>query len=151
MEDKRPCILFMPRKLLGSTKNAVLLVSSRIGRHDFFHGIFRDSPWELQRTWDEREALDTILDRHPKIGVVICEYSYRRYSWKFLLAEWNKTEVPPKLIVTSGVAAKRELAESQDLGVFDFLLDAPFDPDEVLRVTQRAWVASQASHPVNVL
>lgn len=141
----------MPSKSSNSPKRPVLLVSSSIGNHDSLHDIFCDSPWILHRTWDERHALETILNKPPEIGVVICEYSHRRYSWKSLLNGWKRTEFPPKLIVTSNAAEELRLAESLELGAFDFLLDSPFDQDEVLTMTKRAWIEWETSHPVNAL
>ena len=53
----------------------------------------------------------------------------------------EKVAFRPNLIVSSPRADERLWAEVLNLGAFDLLMGAPFEPEEVLRVTESAWSA----------
>jgi DNA-binding NtrC family response regulator len=128
---------------------AVLLVSARTEDHESLQGIFRDSRWRLQGAWTARDGRMTIRRNHREIPVVICEESLPDGDWKLLLEELDKVSVRPSLIVSSRLADERLWAEVLNLGAFDLLLGAPFEPEEVLRVTESAWWARhRATGPV---
>jgi hypothetical protein len=70
--------------------------------------------------------------------VVICQHSLPDGDWKLMLAGLDRIDVRPSLIVSSRLADDRLWAEVLNLGAFDLLLGAPFEPEEVLRVTESA-------------
>lgn len=120
---------------------AVLLVSAHTGDHNSLESIFRGSPWALQGACTAYDGLKTIRRNHGEIPVVICQHSLPDGDWKFLLAALDQSAVRPRLIVSSRLADDRLWAEVLNLGAFDLLLGAPFEPEEVLRVTESAWSA----------
>jgi len=131
--------------------NAVLLVSARTEDHDSLQSIFGGSRWELQVAWTASDGLKTIRRNRLELPVVICEERLPDGDWKLLLAELDKAAVRPSLIVCSRLADERLWAEVLNLGAFDLLLGAPFVPEEVLRVTQSAWLAfNRAARPSSV-
>jgi DNA-binding response OmpR family regulator len=130
-----------PANSVAVPAKAVLLVSVRAQIHDSLRSIFRDSPWELQEAWTASDGRQTIRRNHHEIPVVICEHSLPDGDWKLVLAELDKVAVRPSLIVSSRLADERLWAEVLNLGAFDLLLGAPFEPEEVLRVTESAWSA----------
>jgi hypothetical protein len=75
---------------------------------------------------------------HREIPVVICQHSLPDGDWKLMLAGLDRIDVRPSLIVSSRLADDRLWAEVLNLGAFDLLLGAPFEPEEVLRVTESA-------------
>jgi hypothetical protein len=123
------------------TPNAVLLVSAHTGDHDSLEGIFRGSRWTLRGVCTASDGLKTIRRNPGEIPVVICQQSLPDGDWKFLLAGLDKAAGGPRLIVSSRLADDRLWAEVLNLGAFDLLLGAPFEPEEVLRVTGSAWSA----------
>jgi hypothetical protein len=62
-------------------------------------------------------------------------------DWKTLLAELEQVPVRPSLIVCSRLADERLWVEVLNLGGYDLLRCAPFVPNEVLGVTQSAFLA----------
>jgi hypothetical protein len=72
---------------------------------------------------------------------VICEDALPDGDWKLLLTGLDRVAVRPSLIVSSRLADERLWSEVLNLGAFDLLLGAPFEPEEVLRVTESAWWA----------
>ena len=121
--------------------DAILLVSAHTGDHDSLQSIFRGSRWKLQEAWTASDGLKTIRRQHGEIPVVICEDSLPDGDWKRLLTQMDKMAVQPSLIVCSRLADERLWAEVLNHGAFDLLLGAPFEPEEVLRVTESAWSA----------
>ena len=128
--------------------SAVLLVSAHAGDHDALHSIFSGSRWKLQGARTASEGLRAIRRDHPELPVVICEHSLPDGDWKLLLAEMDTAAVRPSLIVSSRLADERLWSEVLNLGAFDLLLGAPFEAEEVLRVTEGAWAAwDRAARP----
>ena len=121
--------------------SVVLLVSARNEDHDSLRSIFRGSSWELQEAWTANDGRKTIRRNHREIPVVICEDALPDGDWKFLMAGLDRVAVRPSLIVSSRLADECLWAEVLNLGAFDLLLGAPFEPEEVLRVTESAWWA----------
>lgn len=121
--------------------NAILLVSAYAGDHDSLQSIFRGSRWQLQGARTVSDGLKSIRRHHAEIPVVICQHSLPDGDWKHLLTQMDTMAVQPSLIVCSRLADERLWAEVLNLGAFDLLLGAPFEPEEVLRVTASAWSA----------
>ena len=71
--------------------------------------------------------------------MVICENNLPNGDWKSLMADMDQLPIRSVLIVASRLADDRLWAEVLNLGAFDLLLAEPFDPEEVLRVTESAW------------
>ena len=121
--------------------SAVLLVSARTEDHDSLRGIFHGSKWALQTASTASEGRKVIRRDHRALPVVICQHSLPDGDWKLLLAGLDSVAVRPSLIASSRLADERLWAEVLNLGAFDLLLGAPFEPEEVLRVTESAWWA----------
>ncbi len=116
----------------------VLLVSTRTEDHIALQAIFRGSRWELRAARTARDGIETIR-HHAEIAVVICEHTLPDGDWRSLLAQMDKMALPPSLIVSSRLADERLWADVLGFGAFDLLQGAPFEPEEVLRVTESAW------------
>ena len=127
--------------------SAVLLVSARSENHESLRSIFRGSRWGLQEAWTACEGGKTLSRNHSQIPVVICEDVLPDGDWKQVLTGLDKVAVGPSLIVSSRLADERLWAEVLNLGAFDLLLGAPFEPEEVLRVTESAWRARNSAVP----
>jgi DNA-binding NtrC family response regulator len=125
--------------------SAVLLVSSRTEDHGSLRDIFDGSKWELRGAWTASEGRTVIQRDHREIPVVICQHSLPDGDWKLMLAGLDRLEVRPSLIVSSRLADDRLWAEVLNLGAFDLLLGAPFEQEEVLRVTESAYRAGSKS------
>jgi hypothetical protein len=121
--------------------SAVLLVSAGTEDHDSLRDIFHGSNWELRGAWTASEGRKVVQRDHREITVVICQHSLPDGDWKLLLTGLDLLEECPSLIVSSRLADDRLWAEVLNLGAFDLLLGAPFEPEEVLRVTESAWCA----------
>ena len=119
----------------------VLLVSAHTDDHHSMHTIFSGSSWNLRIAFTVNDALRQIRADHGEIGVVICEHSLPDGDWRSLLTQMDKRSARPSLIVSSRLADERLWADVLSFGAFDLLLGAPFEPDEVLRVTASAWSA----------
>ena len=86
-----------------------------------------------------------------RVPVVICDQALPDGGWKSLLAELEWLPLRPSLVVSSRHADLRLWAEVLNLGAHDLLLASPFEPEEVLRVTESAWRASERRiRPANV-
>jgi len=125
--------------------HAVLFISACADDHASIQKIFGASPWRLQVALTGRDGLGVIRRTPQEIPVVICEDSLPDGDWKWLLAELNQMLVRPRLIVSSRLADERLWAEVLNLGAFDLLQREPFEPEEVLRVTESAWRASHGN------
>jgi DNA-binding response OmpR family regulator len=122
-----------------------LLVSAGTEDHDSLRDIFHGSNWELRGAWTASEGRQVIQRDHREITVVICQHSLPDGDWKLLLTGLDLLEECPSLIVSSRLADDRLWAEVLNLGAFDLLLGAPFEPEEVLRVTESACRARNKS------
>jgi DNA-binding NtrC family response regulator len=102
----------------------------------------------LRGAWTVSEGVNTIRRSQRAIAVVICEQRLPDGDWKLMLAELDKAAVRPSFVVSSRLADERLWAELLNLGAFDLLLGAPFYAEEVLRVTESAWLArNRAARP----
>lgn len=70
------------------------------------------------------------------IPVVLCDSDS---GWREVLDEFRSIPHPPALIVTSRMADDRLWSEALNLGAYD-VLAKPYQPDEVLRVLDLAWL-----------
>ena len=133
---------------VAALPSAVLLVSARAEDYDSLSRIYCGTPWQLQGAWTAKSGLDMLRRHRREIAVVICEHSLPDGDWKVVLAEMDKAAVRPSLIVSSRLADERLWSEVLNLGAFDLLLGTPFEPEEVLRVTESAWSAwDRAARP----
>ncbi len=128
----------------------VLLVSPSIEDYRTLERIFGDSCWQLQGALTALDALDAIGRDPLGIAVIICDHHLTVYDWRWLLGQLDQLPAPPSLIVASRVADERLWAEVLNLGAFDLLLGGPFEPEEVLRVTESA-VRMRRPHPQSQL
>ena len=126
---------------IATSRKAILSISAHSVYHDSLQSIFRGSRWRLHRARTASDGLKAIRRTHREISVVICEHSLPDGDWRLLLAEMGTAGIRSSLIVSSRLADERLWAEVLNLGAFDLLLGAPFEPEEVLRVTEGAWSA----------
>ena len=120
---------------------SVLIISSCADDRASLRTIFRNSPWQLREAVTGGEGLVALRNDPQGIPVVICEHHLPDGDWKCLLAEVVDMPVRPRLIVSSRLADERLWAEVLNLGAFDLFLGSPFEPEEVLRVAESAWLA----------
>jgi hypothetical protein len=78
------------------------------------------------------------LLRGQSIPALLCERDHADGSWEDLLNATARLPAPPNLVVFSRLADEFLWAEVLNMGGFDVLI-APFEPEEVLRVTFAAW------------
>ena len=76
------------------------------------------------------------LHQQTRIPIVLCD---GESGWREILDEFRTLPDPPFLIVTSRTADDRLWSEALNLGAYD-VLAKPYDPDEVLRVLDLAWI-----------
>jgi CheY-like chemotaxis protein len=80
---------------------------------------------------------ETVSQLHQAgIPIVLCD---GEFGWREILDEFRALPDPPFLIVTSRLADDRLWSEALNLGAYD-VLAKPYDPDEVLRVLDLAWI-----------
>jgi len=113
----------------------LLAISPYREDHAFLRSMFRHSHWRILGTASGREALPLL--RQNSVRVVICEKDLPDCTWRAILEELSRLEVPPLLIVTSRLADDHLWAEVLNLGGYDVLMK-PFDPTEVVRVVNLA-------------
>jgi DNA-binding NtrC family response regulator len=118
----------------------LLLVSPCIEDHSSLRRIFHHSPWEMYGVFRGSDAL-SFLHNHHLVPVVICECKLPDGDWKLVLRECDSVPVRPNLIVSARMADERLWAEVLNMGAFDLLAAAPFEAEEVIRVTESAWLA----------
>jgi DNA-binding NtrC family response regulator len=126
---------------IGVAPNAVLLVSDSTEDHAVLPNIFHGTRWSLQRAWTARKGLEAIRRYPREIVAVICQQRLADGDWKLMLGEMRNAGVRASLIVASRLADECMWAKVLNLGGFDLLLRAPFERNEVLRVTESAWSA----------
>jgi DNA-binding response OmpR family regulator len=99
--------------------------------------IFRHTNWDLLTVNSYREALDEV--RRGEVGVVLTEEKLPDgYLWRDVLAECQKCDHPPNVIVTSRIADDLLWGEVLNLGGYD-LLAKPLEKSEVFGVVSLAW------------
>jgi DNA-binding NtrC family response regulator len=124
------------------TTRWILIIAPHADQHSSLRRIFDETLWECQSAFTKREGIDLLRRNRDSVQVVICEQSLPDGDWKGILAELDKNPVGTSLIVSSRLADDRLWAEVLNLGAFDLVVGDPFDPEEVLRVTENAWLAS---------
>jgi DNA-binding NtrC family response regulator len=130
----------------GELRLRVLVIGPNADVHVALRRIFDESPWNLQSSFTCQDGIDLLHRNHPTIEVVICEECLPDGDWKNVLTELDKAPVRMKLIVSSRLADEQLWAEVLNLGAFDLLRGGPFEPEEVLRVTESAWLAGTGDH-----
>jgi DNA-binding NtrC family response regulator len=96
-----------------------------------------DASWILSFAAGLASATPLLKDH--RISIVLSECDLGPSTWRDVLAETSSLVHSPLLIVTSHVADGRLWAEALNLGAYD-VLAKPFDPDEVLRSLNLAWL-----------
>ena len=119
--------------------SALLQISSRIEDHSTLRMILHRSPWAIHSVFSANDALGFLCDDDRIVPVVICEECLPDGDWRFVLRELDRLPVKPALIVSARLADENLWAEALNLGAFDVLLRAPFEAEEVIRVTESAW------------
>jgi len=114
----------------------VVAVFPSEGDRQALREIFVHSNWQL-RFADTLSELQESL-RKTRIGVVIAHSKCADFGWKDVLAEAEKVEGNPRVIVTSRLADDHLWAEVLNLRGFD-VLSMPFERVEVLRCVALAW------------
>ena len=127
-------------------RGAVLLISSRANDHGSMRVILQGSSLEFEGSFTGCDGLDSVRRNPQRISVVICEQILPDVDWRWVLAKLDDMHVRTSLIVLSRLADERLWAEALNSGAFDVLLSDPFEREEVLRVTESAWRASNRHH-----
>ncbi len=118
----------------------LVLVSPHREDHNTMRQILHPPTWKIDSFSTGREGLDFLRNRH-NVAVVICEKRLPDAEWSQILGQLEGILNKPIFIVSARLADDRLWAEALNLGAFDVLLSSPFDPNEVIRVTESAWVA----------
>lgn len=125
---------------MGAGEHArVLLVSHRSDDHAALQKIFRNSSWEVNGAFTARAGVD-FLRQHYLVPVIINDCNLPDADWRWVLKELRRERIRSSFILSARLADERLWAEALNLGAFDLLLAAPFDPEEVIRVTESAWL-----------
>jgi len=115
----------------------VLLVTADSVRDSSITRIFNHSKWRLLNSGSLAEANELICSR--RIGVVICNQNVADGTWKDLVAVIKPQPNAPKLMVASENAGTALWREALELGA-DWVLQIPFDQQEVFRSVSDAWL-----------
>jgi DNA-binding response OmpR family regulator len=115
---------------------SVLAVSSAEEDRVLLEHVFSHSNWKFDHVRTCGEARNLLSG--AEVGVIICGTELPDGSWRDLLREAGRYQVPPRLIVVSSLADDRLWGEVLDLGGYD-VLGKPFDASEVIRVVSLAW------------
>ncbi len=121
---------------------SILIISPHADDQASLRKIFRASPWHCRWASTAGDGLLALRSSPHGIPVVICEHNLPDGDWKCLLPEMVDVPSRPRLIVSSRLADEWLWAEVLNLGAFDLLVGSPFEPEEVLRVTESAWLSS---------
>jgi DNA-binding response OmpR family regulator len=113
------------------------LISALESDHSSLREIIARSPVCVKRFHTCEKALAFL--REHSIGVVIANAELPDGGWRALLEDFSGLlPCPPNLIVSSRLADEILWAEVLNLGGYD-LLQTPFVPEELVRVTNAAW------------
>ena len=115
---------------------AVLAVSPSPAERVRLRKILSQENWRLHEASDCCEVL--VLSRDQSVPVLLCERDHVDGNWEDLLNTTASLPAPPNLIVFSRLADESLWAKVLNVGGFDVLI-APFEPEEILRVTFAAW------------
>jgi CheY-like chemotaxis protein len=124
---------------------AVLSLLPTENDHAVLAGAFRNSSLTLYP--NSRLALQpsstlastiAVLRTH-RIPIVLCDDDAYPEAWREILRECKQLPAPPCVIVTSRRAGDGLWMEFLGEGAFD-LLSKPYDPSDVMRIIQSAWV-----------
>ena len=115
---------------------AVLAVSPSPAERVRLRKILSKENWRLHEASDCCEVL--VLSRDQSVPVLLCERDHVDGNWEDLLNTTASLPAPPNLIVFSRLADESLWAKVLNVGGFDVLI-APFEPEEILRVTFAAW------------
>ncbi len=119
--------------------SCLALASPYSADHESLRWILNPLTWRLQGFFTGRDCLDFLLNHHS-VAVVICEKSLPDGEWHELMGALDSVPFKPSFIVSTRLADERLWAEVLNLGAFDLLLSNPFDPEEVIRVSESAWI-----------
>ena len=116
----------------------LVLASPYAADHESLQRIINPLFWRFRGFLTGGDCLN-FLHSHDA-AVVICEMRLPDCDWSGLMRELDTLPVKPSFIVSARIADERLWAEALNLGAFD-LLATPFDREEVIRVTESAWIA----------
>ena len=120
----------------------MLVVSQEACEALLLSAMLRDLDIVVQTAGTCAQSFDLLSKR--QFALVVCDAALPDGGWKSVLAELQRLDTPPRLIVTSAFADDRLWAEVLNLGGYDVLLK-PFVTEEVVRVTRVA--CSPVLHP----
>ncbi len=126
-------------------RRRVLFIGAEHDEHASLRQILDPAGWEFQAAFTARGGMDALWRSEPAIPVVVCNHTLPDGDWRRILTVVERAPSAPKLLVSSRLADERLWAEVLNLGAFDLLLGGPFDREEVLRVLENAWWASEGS------
>lgn len=118
----------------------LVLVSPHREDHIAMRQILHPPIWHIDGFFTGRGGLDFLRHRH-NVAVVICEKRLPDAEWSQILGQVEDLPHKPSFIVSARLADERLWAEALNLGAFDVLLATPFQAEEVVRVTESAWLA----------
>lgn len=118
----------------------LVLVSPHTNSHTALRSILRSECWQVNGFFTGREGL-AFLRKHHDVAVVICEDRLPDGEWHQFMSQLTPSTIRPSFIVSAHLGDERLWAEALTLGAFDLLLSAPFEAEEVVRVTESAWLA----------
>lgn len=121
-------------------RSRLVLLSPHIDAHTSVREILRAPLWQVHTFFTGREGF-AFLRKHDDISVVICENELPDGEWSHFLSQMEVLPAKPTFIVCLRLGDERLWVEALNLGAFDLLLAAPFEIEEVIRVTESAWIA----------
>jgi CheY-like chemotaxis protein len=124
-----------------ANKISILSIGPIDGHQTALAKILEEAQWPAGPTANGSVAFcspgETVSQVHQAgIPIVLCD---GECGWREILDEFRALPDPPFLIVTSRLADDRLWSEALNLGAYD-VLAKPYDPDEVLRVLDLAWI-----------
>ena len=118
----------------------LVLVSPYAADHKSLRRILDSSIWRFHGFFTCNDCVEFLLNDNG-VAVIVCENNLPDGHWSDLMRELDTLPSRPSFIVSARIADERLWAEVLNLGAYDLLLAAPFDPEEVVRVTESAWIA----------
>ena len=118
----------------------LVLVSPYVADHNSLQWILDPLIWRFHGFFTVRDCLDFVRNRDD-VAVVICNKRLPDGDWSELMEKLASVRIQPVFIVSARLADERLWAEVLNWGAFDVLTATPFDREEVIRVTESAWIA----------
>jgi DNA-binding response OmpR family regulator len=116
----------------------VLLISPFDEDHQHLRDLLKHSNWQQYEARTQRESFEFL--RKNVTPVVICESELPDGGWQDVLAQLDRMQSPPMLVVTSRMADDRLWSEVLNLGGYN-VLAKPLNMQEVFHVAGLAWMS----------